>query len=165
MLVLGIDPGLNRTGYAVLRVRDKKLVEGGVLRTKPSESLAERVYELRVGLLEVLAEHAIDAAAIEQIFSLPKNPKTAVLMAHARGVILATLAEHGLLPEHYTPRQIKKQLTGSGAADKAQMQRAVQLELGLPNILEPNDVADAAAIALCLATSTAMRAAGEHHRG
>ena len=159
MLLLGIDPSLSSTGYAVLSLPRKRLVEGGVIRSSAKVTLAERCLELRVGLLEVLAEHAIDAAAIEQVFSLPKNPKTAVLMAHGRGAILATLAEHSLLPEHYTPAQIKRLLTGSGNASKKQVQRAVQMELGLPTILEPNDVADAAAIALCLSGDVRMKAA------
>ena len=159
MLLLGLDPGLNRTGYAVLEVPRKRLVEGGVIRSSAAETLAERCLELRNGLLEVLREHEIDAAAIEQVFSLPKNPKTAVLMAHGRGALLATLAECSLLPEHYTPRQIKKLLTGSGAATKEQVQRAVQMELALRSPLEPNDVADAAAIALCLAGDAVFKSA------
>ena len=157
MLLLGIDPSLSSTGYAVLSFPKKRLVEGGVIRTSPKVTLAERCLELRVGLLEVLAEHAIGAAAIEQVFSLPKNPKTAVLMAHGRGSLLATLAERSLLPEHYTPAQIKRLLTGSGTASKEQVQRAVQMELGLPSVLEPNDVADAAAIALCLSGDVQLR--------
>ena len=159
MLLLGIDPGLNRTGYALLRLPGRELVEGGILRTTSSHSLAERVLEIRNGLRDVIAEHRPEAAALEQVFSLPRNPKTAVLMAHARGVILVTLAEAGLHPRHYTPAQIKKLLTGSGSAGKEQVQRAVQRELRLPSLLEPNDVADAAAIALCL--SGEMEIAGQ----
>ena len=158
MLLLGIDPGLNRTGYGVLQVPGPKLVDAGVIRTTPSDTLAERCFEIRRGLVEILDEHPIDVAAIEQVFSLPKNPKTAVLMAHARGVLIATLAEYSLLPEHYTPRQIKKLLTGSGAASKEQVQRAVQRELRLTHLLEPNDAADATAIALCLSGDVAVRA-------
>ena len=78
-----------------------------------------------------------------------KNPKSSLLMAHARGAILFAVAEAGVNVVHYTPKQIKRLLTGSGAADKMQVQQAVQRELGLAAILEPNDVADATAIALC----------------
>ena len=161
MRVLGLDPGLNRTGYAVLRVSDCRLIEGGVIRSDAAGTLSQRLLELRDGLREVLDEHPIDAAAIEKVFSLTKNPKPALLMAHARGALLVTLAEYALVPEHYTPRQIKKRLTGSGNADKEQIQRAVQRELNLAKVLEPNDVADAAAVALCLAGDPRMRAAGE----
>lgn len=165
MLVLGLDPGLNRTGYAVLRIerpgQPPRLIEGGVIRSDAAEPLARRLLELRSGLVEVLTEHPIDAAAIEKVFSLARNPKTALLMAHARGSLLVTLAESGVIPAHYTPREIKKRMTGSGAADKEQVQRAVQAELGLAEILRPDDVADAAAIALCLVGDPRMRAAGE----
>lgn len=149
---LGLDPGLNRTGYALLErtASGPKLMEGGVLRSSPSDTLAQRVFELAKGLREVLKEHEPDAVAIEQVFSMVRNPKTAILMAHARGVLLMTVAEYGVPIIHYTPAQIKKLLTGSGRASKEQIQGAVKSELRLRKLLEPNDVADASAIALCL---------------
>lgn len=148
---LGIDPGLNRTGYAVLAGQGGRaaLREGGVIRSTPSRSLAERVLEIGAELCSVLDEFAPEALAIEQVFSLGKNPKSAILMAHARGVILYAAAERRIPVVHYTPRQIKKLLTGSGAAGKEQVQRAVTRELGLDRVPEPHDVADACAIALC----------------
>ncbi len=148
---VGIDPGLNRTGYAVLGGSSGRPVlrEGGVIRSTASGSLAERVLEIGTGLREVLDEFQPQALAIEQVFSLGKNPKTAILMAHARGTILFAAAERQIPIVHYTPRQIKKLLTGSGAAGKEQVQRAVTRELGLDKVPEPNDVADACAIALC----------------
>lgn len=148
---VGIDPGLNRTGYAVLvpGAGRPRLHEGGVIRSTPARSLAERVFEIGSGLREVLEEFAPQTLAIEQVFSLGKNPKTAILMAHARGTILFAAAERGIPIVHYTPRQIKKLLTGSGVAGKEQVQRAVTRELGLEKVPEPNDVADACAIALC----------------
>lgn len=151
MKVLGIDPGLNRTGYAVIdgTARAARLIEGGILRSTQTLALADRILELRKGLIEVIEEHQPDVVGIEQVFSLPKNPKTAVLMAHARGALLVTLAELGLEIAHFTPNEIKKHITGSGHATKGQMQRSVQVLLGLDSVLEPNDVADAAAIAIC----------------
>lgn len=150
-LYLGVDPGLNRTGYALLRRTAQRpvLIEGGVIRSTKAKSLADRVHEIGQGIREVIAEFHPEAMAIEQIFSLSKNPKTAVLMAHARGAILFAAAEAAVPIMHYTPRQIKKLLTGSGAASKEQVQQAIQRELQLKKILEPNDVADASAIALC----------------
>jgi crossover junction endodeoxyribonuclease RuvC len=148
---LGIDPGLNRTGYAVLERAGggPRVIEGGVIRSTAAKSLAERVYEIAEGLRDVLRELRPQSMAIEQVFSHPGHPKTAVLMAHARGAILLAAQDAGLPVVHYTPRQIKRLLTGSGKADKLQVQLAIQRELGLSTVLEPNDVADAFAVALC----------------
>lgn len=150
-IVLGIDPGLQRTGYALLQQgpTGPVLLEGGVIRSERTGSLADRVLEIGQGVAELLTEFAPQSVAIEQVFSQPKHPKTAVLMAHARGAILYAVAASGRPLLHYTPRQVKKLLTGSGAASKDQVQQAVQRELGLARLLEPNDVADACAIALC----------------
>ncbi len=150
-ITLGIDPGLNRTGYAVLeRIGGKPaLKEGGVIRSTKDFSLAERVLEIGRGIREVLDEFSPTAVALEQVFSHAEYPKTAVLMAHARGAILYAIADAGLSVVHYTPTQIKRLLTGSGRASKEQIQYAIRNELGLETILEPNDVADAAAVALC----------------
>ena len=148
---LGIDPGLNRTGYALLErsPRGPVLCEGGLIRTSRGRSLAERVHEISVGLHEILDEFRPSVLAIEQVFSLVRNPKSALLMAHARGAILAMAAERGVPVVHYTPTQIKRLLTGSGKASKEQIQRAIKTELGLDRLLEPHDVADAFAVALC----------------
>ena len=161
MLVIGLDPGLNRTGYAVVDATDNsiRLVEGGVLRSSPKDSLADRCLELRRGLIDVLMDYTPDAAGIEQVFSLPKNPKTAVLMAHARGALLVTLAEMEVPISHFMPNKIKRHLTGSGHASKEQMQQSVQLLLGHDQPLEPNDVADATAIAICRADELRQRVA------
>lgn len=150
-LTLGIDPGLNRTGYAILKrgARGPILHEGGVIRSTQKLSLAERVLEIGQGLREVFDQFQPQVMAIEQVFSSVQFPKTALLMAHARGTILFTAAERGIEIVHYTPRQIKRLLTGSGKASKDQVQRAIQNELKLDRLLEPNDVADAAAVALC----------------
>lgn len=149
---LGIDPGLNRTGYALLERRAKgpHLVEGGILKSTQKFSLAQRVKEIANGLREVIQELQPEVAAIEQVFSHVRNPSTAITMAHARGAILLTLADADLPVVSYSPTQIKRLLTGSGRAPKDQIQHAVKTELKLATIPEPNDVADASAIALCL---------------
>lgn len=148
---IGIDPGLNRTGYALLErtPRGPRLCEGGVIRSTRAKTLAQRVHEIGSGLREVLEEFGPASMAIEQVFSMGKNPKTALLMAHARGAILMAAEDAGLVVVHYTPTQVKKLLTGSGRASKEQVQHAVSRELGLDEVLEPNDVADAFAVALC----------------
>ena len=148
---LGLDPGLNRTGYALLErsSRGPVLREGGLIRSTRGRSLAERVHEIASGLREVLEEFQPHVLAIEQVFSLVRNPKSALLMAHARGAILSMAVEHGIPVVHYTPTQVKRLLTGSGKAGKEQIQRAIKTELGLDRLLEPHDVADAFAVALC----------------
>ncbi len=148
---LGIDPGLNRTGYALLErsASGPVLREGGLIRSTRGRSLAERVHEIASGLREVLEEFEPNVLAIEQVFSLVRNPKSALLMAHARGAILSQAVEHGVAVVHYTPTQVKRLLTGSGKASKDQVQRSIKMELGLDRLLEPNDVADAFAVALC----------------
>lgn len=149
--LLGIDPGLNRTGYAILErsTNGPRLIEGGVIRSTKDASLADRVCEIGRGIREVLAEFQPDSVAMEQVFSHAEFPKTAVLMAHARGAIVFAVADVELSLLHYTPTQIKKLLTGSGRASKEQVQFAVRNELRLTTVPEPNDVADACAIALC----------------
>ena len=149
---LGIDPGLNRTGYALLERRTSGpfLLEGGILRSTRKATLQHRVQEIAHGLREVLEELQPEVVAIEQLFSHIRNPQTALLMAHARGAILLTLADAQIPVVSYTPTQIKRLLTGSGRAPKEQIQHAVKAELKLDTIPEPNDVADASAIALCL---------------
>jgi crossover junction endodeoxyribonuclease RuvC len=120
-----------------------------VIRSTQKLTLAERVLEIGQGIRELLEQFQPAIMAIEQVFSTGQYPKTALLMAHARGAILFAAAERNVRVVHYTPRQIKRLLTGSGKASKDQVQRAIQSELRLDKLLEPNDVADAAAVALC----------------
>lgn len=150
-ITLGIDPGLNRTGYAVIErgAGGPVLREAGVIRSTQGLSLTERIREIAGGVREVIEQYQPQTLAIEQVFSHAQFPKTAVLMAHARGAILFAAAEMELKVVHYTPREIKRLITGSGRAGKEQIQLAIQREFSLKQILEPNDVADAAAVALC----------------
>ena len=151
-LYLGIDPGLNRTGYALLRrsATGPILCEAGVVRSAASDALARRVHEIAQGLREVVEEFQPSVAAVEQVFSFRRNPRTALRMAHARGGILMTLHDLHVPIVHYTPTEIKRLLTGSGRASKQQIQHAVRNELRLAEVPEPNDVADASAVALCV---------------
>lgn len=153
--ILGIDPGLNRAGYAVIEVSDAIcLKEGGVIRSTSSDPLSKRVGEIGQGVAEIIGDYQPDALAIEQVFSLTINPKSALLLAHARGAILYVASQSEVPIIHYTPTQIKRLLTGNGRASKEQMQFAIKNELGLEKIVEPHDVADAVAIALCHYHST-----------
>jgi crossover junction endodeoxyribonuclease RuvC len=154
MRILGIDPGLNTTGYAVLeaaarRNHPPRLIEAGVVRGKAKATLAERVHEIHAGVADVIASLKPNVLAIEELYSHYDRPTTAILMGHARGVIILAAAQAGLPVENYAATQIKKTLTGNGRAAKWQIQSAVRRELNLPADPDPPDVADALAIALC----------------
>lgn len=149
--ILGIDPGLNITGYGVLEVcqRRLKLCEAGVIRGTDRRSLTRRLAEIYEGVRDVIASLHPAVLALEQLYSHYDRPRTAILMGHARGVICLAGAQAGIPVVHYAATQVKRILTGSGRASKAQMQQAIMRELGLPTAPEPPDVADALAIALC----------------
>jgi crossover junction endodeoxyribonuclease RuvC len=154
MRILGIDPGLNTTGYAVLETAKRRnepprLVEAGVVRGKAGGSLAERVQEIHAGVADVIESLKPDVLAIEELYAHYERPTTAILMGHARGVIVLAAAQAGIAVEHYAATNIKKTLTGNGRAAKWQIQEAIRRELNLPQLPEPPDVADALAIALC----------------
>ena len=150
MFVLGIDPGLTRTGYGVIESSGptEKAVAAGVIRTDPAQRLGERFVELARDLREIVAEYAPEAAAIEQVF-VNNNRHTAMSVARASGIALLVLSEAHLETAEYTPSAVKMALTGSGTADKQQMQRVVAMRLGLPSRPTPADAADALAVALC----------------
>ena len=149
---LGLDPGLGRTGYAVLEytAAGPRLVEGGVLRSNPDDPLADRVAEIGAGVRELIREFAPRVIAVEQVFAHGRNFQSSLKLAHCRGAILLVAGDENVPVVPLAPTAIKVRTTGSGKADKTQMQRAVTAELRLPGVLEPNDVADAAAAALCV---------------
>ena len=151
MRILGIDPGLNTTGYGVLDIVDgrPRLVEAGIMRGKTRGSLPARTKEIYTGVADVIASLKPDVLALEKLYSHYDRPTTAILMGHARGVICLAAAQADIGVEDYAATQVKKTLTGNGRAPKEQMQRAIQLELGLSTLPEPADVADALAIAFC----------------
>lgn len=150
--ILGIDPSLTCTGYALVErtAKGPVLREGGVIRSTREKPLSQRIHEIAAGIREILTEFAPHAVAIEQVYAMAVNPNTTIKMAQVRGAILFQAADQEIPVMDFSPREIKKLLTGSGRAGKEQVQYAVQRELGLKKILEPNDVADATAVALCL---------------
>lgn len=152
MKILGIDPGLNTTGYGVIEASGQRvrLVEAGVVRggSSANRTLAERIAEVYRGVTEVIESHSPEVMAIEELYSHYDRPKTAILMGHARGAIILAGQLGELQIKHYAATQIKKTLTGNGRAPKSQMQRAITRELGLKETPEPPDVADALAIAM-----------------
>lgn len=149
--IVGIDPGLNVTGYGVLQPTSTglKLVEAGVIRMPAQASLGLRLHELHIGVTDVLKSFQPVAVAIEELYSHYERPRTAILMGHARGVICLAAMQAHIPIANYAATQIKRILTGNGRAPKEQMQLAICREFGLHEPPEPPDVADALAIALC----------------
>lgn len=149
--ILGIDPGLNITGYGVLEIGGEKprLCEAGVIRGKARGSLTDRLLNIHNGVSEVIAGLRPTVMALEELYSHYQRPRTAILMGHARGVICLAATQAGIPVAGYSATQVKKILTGSGRAPKSQVQQAIMHELRLSEIPEPHDVADALAIALC----------------
>lgn len=170
MRVLGIDPGINTTGYGVIEISDRTviLLEGGVIRTEVADHpLEERLSCLYDGIIEVLIQFKPEAMALEALYSHYEHPITAVVMGHARGVICLAAARSGVPVFSYASTQIKSSLAGSGRASKEQMQRAIQTRLKLRETPEPHDVADALAVALChhwTMSSPVMGAVGDNQR-
>ena len=161
MFVLGIDPGLTRTGYGIIEStggRDRAIA-AGVLRTDPNLSAADRLVELRADIESIVDEYDVDAAAIEHVF-VNRNRNTAMAVARASGVIIEAIARRGLTVAEYTPSQMKMAVTGSGSADKQQVSDVVSMRLGLQGVDGPADVADALGIALCHAQHQSLSAMG-----
>lgn len=149
--VLGIDPGLTRCGYAVLVDGPSGSVSAlalGVVRTSPDDDVAIRLATLQADISAILDEYRPAAVAVEKIF-FQSNVRTAISVAQASGVVLAEAARRGCDVAHYTPSQVKDTVAGWGGADKAQVQKMVQMRLGLASAPRPADAADAAALALC----------------
>jgi crossover junction endodeoxyribonuclease RuvC len=151
MIVLGIDPGLTRCGYAVIEgqgSRASAALAMGVIRTAPSSPLPQRLAELKLELASLIAQFAPDAVAVEQVF-FQVNVRTAMSVGQASGLALAEAAAAGCQVMQYTPNQVKSAVAGWGGASKVQVQKMVQSRLGLASVPEPPDAADAAALALC----------------
>jgi len=159
--ICGVDPSLNHTGYGVIRVtepgRNASVIEAGVIRTSADGTLADRLVELADAMEDVLAEHRPDLIGVEELYSHYRHPRTAILMGHARGVLMLAAARAGVNVVSFPPTRVKYALTGNGRAGKVQMQRAIMVTLGLPRPPEPSDVADALAVAWC-AGAEAMNA-------
>jgi crossover junction endodeoxyribonuclease RuvC len=151
MNILGIDPGLRLTGYGLINYHPTRpaLIDAGVIRLDTAASLADRLVELEHELESLLDEHHPEIVAVEQLYAHYKHPRTAILMGHARGVILLTATRRHIRLEQYAANRIKQSLTGHGHSGKHQMQRAIQTLWNLPTPPDPPDVADALAIALC----------------
>ena len=167
MKILGIDPGLDRTGWAVLEKGGPgaaaRVLASGLIHTPKTLALEKRLSAIYDALSLVITANTPQAAAIEEVF-FSKRADTQANTTHARGVILLACEKKSLPISGYNPREIKKTVSGNGSADKAQMQKIVQITLGLKEIPKPDDVADAMAAALCHLRLAPVRLALEKAR-
>jgi crossover junction endodeoxyribonuclease RuvC len=156
MRVLGIDCGTERTGYGVIESdgRRHRLVAAGVIRTRPAEPLGARLQVIAGGLRDAIERFVPQEAAVEEVF-YAANVKTALKLAHVRGVALLLLAEAGLPCGEYSPLEIKTSVVGYGRAEKQQVQMMIRSLLHL-EASQPEDASDALAAAICHATHTFM---------
>ncbi|MAV55645.1 MAG: Holliday junction resolvase [Phycisphaerae bacterium] len=149
-IVLGIDPGSRRSGYAVLSSLSgrPKIIEVGVIELDANAPLEDRLVVLAKELSDLLEQHKPRVAALEGVFSHGRFPRAALVLGHARGVCLLECRRRGLPIESVAPAEMKRVITGSGRATKVQVQRAVASWCGLATPPEPNDAADALGLAL-----------------
>lgn len=154
MRILGIDPGLATTGFAVLDIdgHKKTLITAGVIRTPAKLELGERLKEIYKDMQSILSEYKPKVCSIEQLF-FSKNVTSGIQVSHARGVIVMALHDFGIPLHEYSPSAMKRALTGDGRADKKAIQKMVMLELNLIHAPKPDDAADAVSLALTLAAT------------
>ena len=148
MIVLGIDPGTAALGYGIVERTGGRLreVDHGCLVTSPDSGLPDRLLAIHSLVDELLTLHQPHLLGIERLF-FSRNVQTAFAVGQARGVVLLAAAQHGTPVREATPNEVKSAITGYGAADKEQVQRMVQLVLGMSELPRPDDAADALAIA------------------
>ncbi len=159
MITLGIDPGTAIMGYGLVESgavdsagvesrEELSLVEYGALRTPANAPMSERLPMLYSGLMDLLREYKVGAVAVEELF-FNKNVRTALSVGQARGVAILAAAHAGAIIGEYTPLQVKQAVVGYGRAEKEQVQRMVQILLHMDHIPQPDDAADALAVAIC----------------
>jgi crossover junction endodeoxyribonuclease RuvC len=152
VIILGIDPGTAAMGYGVVERTGGRLraIDHGCLVTSPDLPMPERLLAIHGLLDDLMALHQPAIVAVERLF-FSRNAQTAMAVGQARGVVLLAAAQHGRPVREATPNEVKSAIAGYGAADKEQVQRLVQLVLGMAELPRPDDAADALAIAVCIA--------------
>lgn len=155
MKILGIDPGLQECGYGCIEAEgtDVALLEAGVFGTDKGIALELRLQQIADDIDELLSRFKPAVVSVEELYSHYEHPKTAILMGHARGVILQRCAQADLQVKNYSATKIKKSISGNGRASKMQVQRSIQSILRLPQVPSPDHVSDALAAAVCCANS------------
>ena len=151
MKILGVDPGLRTSGYAVIapHERDVQVIDAGTITADEKLPLAERLAQIFAEIESLLDEHQPAVMAVEELYAHYKHPRTAILMGHARGMFLLAATRRDISVKGYSATRVKKSVTGSGRASKEQIQLAVMTQLNLAKLPSPTDVADALAIAMC----------------
>lgn len=148
-ITLGIDPGTARLGYGVIRGQQELVaIDAGVVETWPDAPMPNRLVTIYNGVRELIAEMSPDVLAVERLF-FARNVTTALTVGQARGVVLLAAAQAGVRIAEYTPSEIKHAIVGYGKADKHQMQEMVRMILHLERVPQPDDAADALAVAIC----------------
>lgn len=152
MIILGIDPGTAALGYGIVERNGGRLraIDYGCLETSPDSTLPERLLSIHALLSDLIELHEPAVVAVERLF-FSRNAQTAIAVGQARGVVLLAAAQHGRPVREATPNEVKSAVAGYGAADKQQVQRMVQLVLGMRELPTPDDAADALAVAVCIA--------------
>jgi crossover junction endodeoxyribonuclease RuvC len=152
LIVLGIDPGTAATGYGVLERRGSRLrlIDYGCFETLPGHPLPERLLHIHQAVTELIETHRPRVVGVERLF-FNRNVQTAFAVGQARGAVLLAAAQAGVPVLEYGPHEVKIAVTGYGRAGKEQVQRMVQIVLGMPSLPRPDDAADALAVAICLA--------------
>jgi len=155
--VLGIDCGSERTGYGVIESdgADHRMLAAGVIRTDTKSPFEQRLLEISTGLRQLIRDHSPECGAVEEVF-YSANVKTALKLAHVRGVALLAIAEAGMQLGEYSALEVKTSVVGYGRAEKSQVQLMVRSLLRLADPVRSEDAADALAVAICHATREAM---------
>jgi len=157
MIILGIDPGVAITGYGVISYQGNKfkVIEHGAVLTRAKTELPQRLLKINEDITAIIQRINPQVVAIEELF-FNTNIKTAITVAHGRGAAIISAAKQNIPVFEYTPLQVKQAVVGYGRADKNQIQQMVKILLGLDEIPKPDDVADALAVAICHAHSSAF---------
>lgn len=151
-IILGVDPGLNITGFGVVAASGPsiRLLDAGTIRTKASDPLTPRLTELYEGISGVIERYGPEVMGLEKVYSHYRHPTTAIIMGHARGVLCLAAGIKGIRVESIPASRVKKAVTGNGRASKAQVNGMVRRIFGIRGELKPVDVSDALAVALAL---------------
>ncbi len=162
MRVLGIDCGSERTGYGIIETDgvEHAVVAAGVISASPRQPFEKRLAEIAGCLRRLITEYAPVTAGVEGVF-YSANVKTALKLAHVRGIALLAIAEAGMDMAEYSPLEVKMSVVGHGRADKRQVQTMVRSLLRLPEMLESEDASDALAVAICHATRASRTGCGD----
>ena len=150
MIILGVDPGLQNTGFAVLKAdkNSHEIVQSGLIKTSHSQAFDQRLKTIYDSLCHIIGQYQFDTVALEEIF-YSRNIKVALKMSHARGVTILAAANYQIPTVEYSAREIKQAVTGNGNASKHQVQQMVSRLLNLPSTPSIFDVTDAMAAAYC----------------